>query len=262
MTRTILSCLLVALVALPACKSDPAEEGDTATASEAVDSTMATASEAQLVLSIAEPAAAVDVTVDGTAAALTASLTPSGCAESSVSGNHVSYTFNDCSGAYGLAHLSGTVEVDYTISLAGVNVSVTANAVSANGAELDVDASATFKQSGSTKTVTVTTESSGHGAMGRAATRNGSYTASWDTATSCVALDGSWSTAGAEARTWSTTVSDFEACSGACPTSGTIVYEGGVSGATITVELGGDSASFSTSGGKSHDLSLTCGPAQ
>jgi hypothetical protein len=116
-----------------------------------------------------------------------------------------------------------------------------------------------FTVNGATKTLTVTTSGSGVGLLGNAITRQGSYTVTWDATSMCATLDGSWATTIGTA-TWSTSVTAFEQCKGACPAQGTIAHTGGLSHVTVTVTFDGSAvAKWSTSSGASGTVNLVCG---
>jgi hypothetical protein len=265
MYRTIFSSLCLSLVALSACA--PGTSADAGVAAEAVDSTSLAQTEASLLVPSVDGAVATDTPEAIATAAAGKAPTfyqPASCVTATASGATVSYALQDCSGPFGLAHVSGTIAVTYSVSAAGVGVSATGKGVGASGVQLDVDVQATYATSGSAATLTVQSTSSGTGPLGNTVSHEGSYTTTWDDATSCLGVTGTWTTTGALGRKWSTTVSGLDACAGECPASGgSIAYTGGILGESVTVDFtGGDTASWSTSAGRDGTIDLVCTPAK
>src|SRR5262245_61556294 len=186
---------------------------------------------------------------------------PSGCVTASASGATVTYTFNDCTGPFGLVHVTGTVVVEYSLAAGGILAHATANDLLVNGASMDIDAQALYSVSGTTRRLAVTTAGAGTGPRGSAITRSGNYVLTWDAATSCLGLDGNWSTTIGGYQWW-TQVSGFDKCGSQCPAAGgSISHHGGLSGITVQVELDGSAiASWSASNGRSGKIGLFCQP--
>src|SRR5262249_31789769 len=145
----------------------------------------------------------------------------------------------DCSGPWGLVHVTGAVVVTYSIALDGLHATATASDLSVNGATADINAAAIYQVSGTTKTLTVTTMGSATGPRGNSLARQGAYALSWDAAAGCAALDGKWSTTIA-GFTWSTTVSGLKKCVDTCPTAGgSITQVRPLAGVSITITFDG-----------------------
>ena len=235
--------------------------GDTASASAAVDSTSSTATESAVMVAATDGTETSSSTMQAASNAATQAKVqwvPSSCVTATQQTNVVTYVLDDCTGPYGLVHVSGTVVVTYTVDSAGVHAHAVANGLSVNGATLDLDSQALYTVSSGQKTLTVTTVGSGVGALGNSIARNGSYTLSWNT--SCARLDGSWSTV-IGGNTWSTSVAGYAQCNDHCPTAGTLTHTGGLSRVTVTVTFDGSAtAQWSTSRGRSGTIALLCTP--
>jgi hypothetical protein len=118
-----------------------------------------------------------------------------------------------------------------------------------------------FSINGGTKRLAVVTSGSGTGPFGNAISRSGNYVVTWNDATSCFGLDGSWATTVANHQ-WSTQVSALSKCGAQCPAAGgSITHHGGLSNLTIHVDFDGSAtADWSTSNGYSGTINLLCQP--
>jgi hypothetical protein len=252
--------LALAVVTAPACSRMDADEE---AASEAADSTEVTQNEAALVASGADDAATSLTAADLAAAASAragARFQPTGCAAVTVSGTTVTTTLNDCTGRFGLLHVTGTVVSVFSDAADGVHVATTAHALAVNRATLDIDATATITESAGVRTLVVTTNGSGTGPRGHTFTRTGSYTVTRDLATSCITLDGQWQL-GVAGASRTTTVSGVGRCdNGMCPEAGGTIVHTGFRGRTVTLTFNGTAvAGWSSSTGRSGTIDLTCG---
>ena len=242
--------------------SDGSGSTDTGSATEALDSSDVVQNEGAVFVAATS---SVSVQMDGTQAATSAAASaktfwgPSNCVTASASGATVTYTLNDCTGPFGLVHVTGTVVVEYSLAADGIHAHATANGLMVNGATMNIDAQAVYSQNGTQKRLSVQTTGTGTGPRGNAITRSGNYTLTWDAATSCLGLDGQWATTIAGYQ-WSTQVSAFEKCAAQCPAAGgSISHHGGLSGITITVDFDGTAtAHWSTSNGHSGTVGLFC----
>lgn len=256
--RTNLLAYLVPLLLLAGCGG---ALGDAADVSAALDSSDDTSTESALM--VASVDATQGATSDDEAATMAAASAktwyqPSTCATATAAANVVTYTLNNCTGPWGLVHVSGTVVVTYTKQADGIHADANATGLSVNGATLNLNSQAVYSVSGTTKTLVVSTDGGGTGPRGNQISRHGSYTVSWDTSTMCGTLDGDWST-GIGGATWSTTVSGYKQCKGSCPASGTLAHTGGLSHVTITVTFDGSAdAKWTSSRGRSGTVALLC----
>lgn len=185
---------------------------------------------------------------------------PSTCVTATAQLNVVTYQLSNCTGPYGLVHVTGSVAVTYTKTASGVHAAAVATGLDVNGATMSLASQADYSVAGTQKQLVVATDGSGTGPRGNAITRHGAYTLTWDDATDCGALDGSWST-GIGSATWSTSISGYAQCKGHCPSGGTLSHTGGLSGVTVTVRFDGSAdARWSTSRGRSGTIALFCAP--
>jgi len=253
---------LALLVLAAGCKAGGT---DSLAAELAVDSTNVNQAEGALLSATvdgSEAAAAAGVapaTPDGVATWIAqhaaSRYSPAGCVTVTQNGLDITLVFDQCTGPLGLRQLDG--ELDLSVSLgAGGAIDVTAHAagLQIGQATMDLDSTAVYTVSGTTKSLAVTTHGTGVGALGNDVVHDGDYTATWDT--SCVSIDGSWSTeAGDKAR--STTASIMR-CAGQCP-SGTVTRNT-IAGRTIDVTFDGTStATWTSSSGRSGTILLACG---
>ncbi len=250
------SSLMVVFVLAAGCGGGTTtqEEG---TAQEALDSNEVGSAESAIMVTSADSAEGSTGEAAATSAKtkFPAHFTPSGCAVATVTGNKVSYVLTKCTGPWGLAHVTGTIDVTYTKTATGFSAVASGSNLMVNRATIDLDATGTFSSDGTTKTATVDAKSSGTGPNGNHVTRSGSYTVTWDS--TCMTLDGMWTT-GIGLKSASTTIDNMKLCSGMCPQSGTVVHVG-FFGFTITVSFDGTGAvKWSTSNNKSGTVNLSC----
>ncbi len=244
-----------AVVALTACK----QTGEAAWASQAADSSDVVHGESAMLITATD---GIDSTMSSEQAAGTAAdhvgtfYRPAGCLTKALSGNVLTLTFDDCTGPYGLVHVTGVVEVTYTIDAGVIGYHATSTGLHVNGAVVDIDNEGTYAKTGDTATIEAKTGGAGVGPRGNRITRNGTYTFGWNSSTSCMDLDGSWMTT-VGALDWTTTVSGFHGCDGTCPASGSIRWENSHNGLTLSFD-GTSHPAWSTDSGKSGTVSLFC----
>lgn len=135
---------------------------------------------------------------------------------------------------------------------------LTGEGVKVNAATVNLNATVTASQVNGVKTAEVTSTTTGTGPRGNSLARTGNYTVTYDSATGCVTLDGTWS-ATAGARSSSTVVSKYQRCKGTCPTAGgSIVNTSGRTVVTLTYD-GSATAHWATAAGRAGTLDLQCG---
>ena len=261
--RTNLLACLIPLGLLAGCGGVGANGGDSGSVSAALDSNDQTANESALMLATTSgtegATSANDAAVKAGAGAKTF-WQPAGCVTATQVNNVVTYTLNDCTGPYGLVHVTGSVAVTYGADASGIHADAVANNLMVNGATMSIDSHADYTVNGSAKKLVVSTNGSGTGAFGNAITRAGSYTLTWDDASMCGTLDGQWSTK-INNDTWSTGVAGYAQCKYHCPSSGTLTHTGGISKLTVTVTFDGTAtAKWATSNGRSGTFGLLCLP--
>ncbi|MSP58839.1 MAG: hypothetical protein EXR72_00590 [Myxococcales bacterium] len=187
-------------------------------------------------------------------------LLPPGCVKATAAGDKVTYEVTDCTGPYGMVHVSGTVTAVFSaVTASGATVAIAASNLKANGATITVAATVTVT-TGLQKTLTVASQSNATGARGGTVTHRGTYTGTWDGA--CGTLTGTFQTSVAgnkAAASWGTTFAGYKRCKGMCPTAGTIVLTGKLNSSVTVVFTGGATATYTGSGGQTGTIKLACG---
>jgi hypothetical protein len=260
--RTNLLAYLLPLSLLAGCGgADP--NGDAASVSAALDSSDQTANDSALMMATTQGTESATSSMEAAGMANGAAKTfwqPSTCVTTSQLNNVVTYTLANCTGPYGLVHVTGSVVATYTADSAGIHAAVVTNGLQVNGATMSLDSTADYTVNGSAKKLVVATSGSGTGAFGNSITRQGGYTLAWDDASQCGTLDGAWSTVIGTA-TWSTSIDNYAQCKARCPTSGVLSHTGGLSKTTWTVTFDGTaSAKWASSRGRSGTIGLFCLP--
>ena len=238
---------------------------DTADSPEdAVDSSDATEAEGNMMMATADNSDAQSLT-GLTAAEVAATIalnigmrfTPASCVSATATAANVAVTYTDCTGPRGLVHVTGDLGLAISIDATSGDISIagTANDLQVNGATLDVNATGVYSGSGSTHSLAVTTMGSGTGPRGTAIEHDGSYTVSWDEATQCGSLDGSWSTTIGSGDRDST--ANISRCAAGCPT-GTLTHKY-LADITLTLTFDGTAtADWSLSTGATGTFALSC----
>ena len=260
--RTNLLAYLLPLALLPGCGGADGSS-DSASVSAALDSSGQTANESALmVAAVSGTEGATDANTAATMAGGVAKTNwqPASCVTATETQNVVTYALNDCTGPYGIVHVTGSVVATYTVDSAGIHAALKTDNLHINGATMSLDSSVDYTVNGSAKSLTVDTDGSGTGAFGNTITRKGSFTLAWDDATQCGSINGAWST-GINSATWSTSISNYAQCEGFCPKSGVLSHTGGISHTTWTVTFDGTAqAKWASSKGPSGVFGLLCLP--
>lgn len=238
--------------------------GDPDTAEAAVDSSDHAETEGNLMMAAidgADMTSASALTSDEAAVRIAANVAlrwnPSGCAIVGQTGRNISITYNDCTGPRGLLHVSGRLELTVTVSPTGViGVHGTSDELRINRAVLQLDSEATYTVRSTGHELGVRTIGTGTGPRGNAVEHEGDYTITWDTASQCGRIAGSWSTSiGDTSRSNDV---DVRRCADGCPT-GAITHRFRA-GASLTITFDGTStAAFSASTGATGTIALACG---
>ncbi len=253
--------LLAAALALTACPRRGGGDDDGALAELSADSTQTTSDEGSLLSGLMDGASAsfAAVTADQAAAALVARAqaryNPNGCLAATQTGATVTLVFANCIGPRGLRALNGTLTANVSVDASGaIVVAASASDFHIGLSTLDIDATATYTGSGASQQLAVVTHTAGVGGLGFSLEHDGDYVLTWDS--SCVSLEGSWSTERGEASR--STTADVTRCIDECPI-GTITRDT-FRGRTIQITFdGSDTASWSSSGGASGTFPLACG---
>jgi hypothetical protein len=203
-----------------------------------------------------------DADADGTAEAAAelargraaTTFSPAGCASADGQDATVVYHLSQCAGPFGLAQVSGTLQVDYRLAAAGgIGIHAGPSLLDVGEATLSVDADGVYKKSGAQRKLTVETHGSATSPKGLELAREGSYALSWDEGAACLNVDGSWTTTIGTVST-PTTLAELTICAGGCPQKGATLAFG-----AVTVEYqGGASATWSSEDGETGDVTLEC----
>lgn len=254
--------LSLSVVSLFAC--GPTEE--VTSAEDADDSAASTTSESALTTELSDevtqPVSMTGAELAQAAATRVGShLHPAGCMTSVVTGATVTYTLTDCTGPYGLVHVTGVLTALYSRGAGGsVQAVITGSNVKVNNSTLDLNSTVTASIANGVRKASVASDSSGTGPRGGALSRKGAYTTTWDPETSCVTLDGTWETK-AGVRTASTVVANYKRCKGTCPAAGGSIVHTTAKSAVVTLTYDGSAkASWVTSTGRTGTVTLTCTP--
>lgn len=260
--RTNLIAVLLPLGLLAGCGGGDANS-DSASVSAALDSSGQTANESALLMAATTGTESASSSNEAAAMAGAGAKTnwqPSTCVTATQNQNVVSYALNNCTGPYGLVHVTGTVVATYSADSSGIHAALVTNNLMVNGATMTLNSSADYSVVGPQKSLTVHTSGSGTGGFGNTITRTGSFTLTWNDASQCGTIDGAWST-GLDNNTWSTSISNYAQCKDRCPTSGTLAHTGGLSHVTWTVTFDGSAqAKWASSRGTSGKFGLLCFP--
>jgi len=183
---------------------------------------------------------------------------PAGCLTTAVDGSSVTYALDDCTGPYGLVHVTGVVVVDYSVQGDGIGYTSTSDDLDINGAIVDIDTEGVYRRTGTRHEINGTINGSGVGPRGHEFSRRGTRTVSWDPESQCFTLDGVWMT-DVDDYEWTTIVDDYEKCAEACPDNGgAITWESARGSLDLSFD-GSDVAAWETSNGRSGTVNLRCG---
>lgn len=192
------------------------------------------------------------------ASGLTSLFSPSGCASATTSTNTVTYTLAACTGPFGLAKITGTVQVKFTpAGLTALDVEVSSTGLQVGSSTLDLAASATYQKGSTSDMLTVASTTKAQSTRAGSLSQLGMYTIGWNA--TCLQLDGSFSTTVA-AQTFTTVVAGYERCDNTCPKAGGMVTVTGPNNRSVTVSYSGGGTAFATtSSGQSGMIGLPCG---
>jgi hypothetical protein len=239
---------------------DPAASEELAT--QAVDSTDVSQNESAVLITATDPTtreAMPQAAAQSAASTIGTFYKPTGCATAVVSGETVNLTLANCTGPFGLLHMSGTVAIAFSRAADGLHAAATGRGLSINGASVDLDVQSVYTLSNGVKQLVLTTNALGTSAHGITLSRSGQYTVTWDSAMGCLGLAGNWSTTVAGV-TWMTDAMGYRRCQAQCPAAGgSIAWTGARSGLSLTVHFdGSNQATWSTSQQRSGTVALDC----
>ncbi len=233
--------------------------GDGSATTESADQALTSASTAAQQVALLQAAVPLE---DGLSAEELAGLAdatdfePSGCATVSVSGTTVTWTFEDCTGRWGLARVSGSLTVDYRVGPRGASAEVSSSNLTLSGRPVSIQATVTRTSSGSSETLAADSQLTLETARLGSLDWSGQVSAEWEEGGDCVTLSGTW-TAAYQAASWTVQATDFQVCASGCP-SGRLTAQG--PRRTYTFEITEDGRlTWSTDAGRSGSLALACG---
>jgi len=191
---------------------------------------------------------------------------PAGCVttQADAANPSVTITFQDCSGPWGLSHVSGTLQVAYTAqppAQAALGQSLSLH-VSAQGlvlrrALVDYSADAVVSTDGASRTMTYTAQVSGTTPRGRSFVHTGQWNLSWQVGGSCLTIDGSGQGKLGD-RGAQSTLGGYKRCGSECAGGGHVDVVDEATGERVDVLLGGTSeATFTDAQGMSQ-ITLGC----
>ncbi|HXN34413.1 MAG TPA: hypothetical protein VN894_21270 [Polyangiaceae bacterium] len=201
------------------------------------------------------------VSADGAATAVAAAVGqyfPNGCATATASGNVTTFTLNNCTGPLGLVRSTGTVTATFTLASNAIQIQLAGNKISANGATVNLATTGTLTAANGQKTLQANSATTGTGPDGNGVAHSGTYTLVWPTGDGCATINGTLSGIGTGAYAGtSTQITNYVACAGKCPQSGTATSS--FNGGTATLTFNGSSnAQCSASNGTSASVPLHC----
>jgi hypothetical protein len=201
----------------------------------------------------------------GPSGALISLLSPAGCVTETPGLGKVTYVYSDCTGPYGLIHLTGTVDVTYSSTGAdNLTLEFSATNFQINKATLSTwTATAVVTASGTARSATWNASLAGTTGAGRSFSRTNQKDISWTVGGTCLSVSGT-SQGTVSGLDLKTTITSYSRCEGACPASGSdisiedvsngdeveIKYNGGAS-ATVTLTANGKADAI--------NLVLACG---
>lgn len=253
--------VLTLLLSLAAASCGGATFDDDADAVGGLDALEATA-QTQSLLSIVNDvtSGAVGAEMAATVAAqnTAGAFQPSGCVQSTAAGATVTYTFTNCSGAYGLASVSGTLRATFSeVTPSGRTVAVTGE-LQANGLTLRPNATARVTFMGSSRMASVTVMGTGSTPRPSTFANSGTYMSTWDGA--CLGLTGRVSNTTSSGGAVTVDITNFRRCRGGCPDAGGQVTVTSARGASVTLAFNGAAtATLTGSRGRNTPVRLYCG---
>jgi hypothetical protein len=170
------------------------------------------------------------------------------------------YAFTDCTGPYGLVHITGSVIVGYKApSGTELDLTYTANGLKINGATIDWDASAKITVSGGDNyEMDWTGHFTGTTAKGRTIDRTNTKVYKWTTGVACLSVSGS-SDGTVTGHELKTDVINFSKCALACPASGSEIKITDVTANKVyDLKYGDNTATYTNPAGNSITFKPPC----
>lgn len=234
---------LVAGLAGCAARSDAGDEP----AAQTADLSDAATLEAALVAAL-DPGAASSPEEAAAAATMSLEEILDACFTTETLGRTTTYTFDHCSGSWGLVDVDGTLSATWTPGLGTIRYDIVTEGFTVSGASFDLSASVVARREAEARTTfEVTSTTTATGPRGHTSSTSAAYVVVREG--DCYDVDGSWTGSDASA---SITVTGFHSCAGACPESG--VVESG----RLTLTFDGSSRASWSLGERSGSIPLFC----
>jgi hypothetical protein len=172
------------------------------------------------------------------------------------------YTFNECTGPYGLVHLTGVVTVVWSNATpTTLDLALSTTNFQINRATLTSwNATAKITASGDARDVEWAASLAGTTGSGRSFSRTNAKDIKWTVGESCISISGS-SQGTITGLDLDTTITSYSRCEGSCPAAGSEINVKDVTnGDSVDIKyLGGASAQYTGVSGAVIDLPLLCG---
>jgi hypothetical protein len=172
------------------------------------------------------------------------------------------YTFSDCTGPYGLVHLTGVVTVVWSNATpTTLDLALSTSDFKINNATLTSwNATANITADGDSRDVQWTASLAGTTGSGRAFSRTNAKDIKWTVGESCISISGS-SQGTITGLDLDTTITSYSRCEGSCPAAGSEINVKDVTnGDSVDIKyLGGAKAQYTGVKGNVIDLPLVCG---
>ena len=172
---------------------------------------------------------------------------PAGClvVTDDVAKKEATYAFTDCTGPYGLVHITGSVIVGYDVeSGSELKLTFSTTGLQINGATIDWTATADITVAGNDYAMIWAGHFTGTTKSGRAIERTNTKTYKWTEGVACLAVTGS-SDGTVTGRELKTNIINFSRCADACPASGSEINITDVpDNKTYDLKYGTDTATY------------------
>ena len=173
----------------------------------------------------------------------------------------VTYTFDGCTGPYGLVNVTGVVVAKYdVVSPTQIKLDLSSKGLKVNKTTIDWTAKADITSVGSARTMVWDGTLGGTTGRGRTFARVDRKTITWEAGGQCITVNGS-SEGDVTGRKVRTDVTTMSLCKGACPgPGGSVKVTSAESGKSISIDYDGDeTATYTGPNGGKAEVRLACG---
>jgi hypothetical protein len=184
---------------------------------------------------------------------------PAGCLTvTNPSASSVQYTFNECTGPRGLAHITGVLDVEYTTTATSLTLNMTSTGLKMNRATIDWTATAVITASGAMRTMDWNGHFTGTTGGGRAIERDNTKVVTWTVGDSCFEINGK-STGNVTGKDLTTELINYKRCRAACPEAGSeIKITRDSTGRSVDLTYGTGTATFTDAKGDEIQFTPLC----